>query len=199
MNKNFENLKLKFKEEDLINRLNCDDEKTKKEAQDEFYKQYYPFVLHTISKCFNFPPENSQQYMEIQELTQEVFRKAFRAIDRFKQNSKISTWLYTIASNTYKNYLKSNKGYLKAIRNDENNKPEELSYPDNPEQILLIKEILRKIKSSLSERALKVAKLCYLEGKTMKEIAKILDISKATVHNDLTKFKNTLKEETGNS
>ncbi|MBD3245205.1 MAG: HTH domain-containing protein, partial [Candidatus Moranbacteria bacterium] len=46
---------------------------------------------------------------------------------------------------------------------------------------------------------LKVAKLCYLEGKTMKEIAKILDISKATVHNDLTKFKNTLKEETGNS
>ena len=42
---------------------------------------------------------------EVQDVTQEAFIKAYRAIDRFRGESSFYTWLYRIAVNTAKNYL----------------------------------------------------------------------------------------------
>lgn len=43
---------------------------------------------------------------EAEEITQEVFVQAFRAIDRFRGDAKLSTWLYRVAVNLCKNRLK---------------------------------------------------------------------------------------------
>jgi len=44
---------------------------------------------------------------EVQDVTQEAFIKAYRAIPRFRGDSAFYTWLYRIAINTAKNYLVS--------------------------------------------------------------------------------------------
>ena len=44
---------------------------------------------------------------EVQDVAQEAFIKAFRALPRFRGDSAFYTWLYRIAINTAKNYLVS--------------------------------------------------------------------------------------------
>lgn len=46
---------------------------------------------------------------DAEDLTQEVFIKVFNSINTFKGNSKISTWIYKIATNTAIDKLKSFK------------------------------------------------------------------------------------------
>lgn len=44
-----------------------------------------------------------------EELTQETFFQAFKSINSFKGNSKVSTWLFQIAKFTFYNHLKKHK------------------------------------------------------------------------------------------
>ena len=46
-------------------------------------------------------------FQEVQDVTQEAFIKAFRALGGFRGDSSFYTWLYRIAINTAKNYLVS--------------------------------------------------------------------------------------------
>ena len=42
---------------------------------------------------------------EVEDVTQEAFTKAYRALDKFRGDSAFYTWLYRIAANAAKNYL----------------------------------------------------------------------------------------------
>jgi len=42
---------------------------------------------------------------EAEEMAQEIFHKAFRALKRFERKSRFSTWLYSIATNHCLNQL----------------------------------------------------------------------------------------------
>ena len=46
---------------------------------------------------------------EVEDVTQEAFIKAYRAIDKFRGDSAFYTWLYRIAANAAKNYLVSRR------------------------------------------------------------------------------------------
>ncbi len=46
---------------------------------------------------------------DAEDLAQEVFIEVFRSINKFKANSKISTWLYRIAVNRSLNFIRDNK------------------------------------------------------------------------------------------
>ncbi len=59
---------------------------------DEIYQNYYFRVFHYLS--------NLVGKQEAEDLTQETFLKINRGISNFKGKSKISTWIYRIASNT---------------------------------------------------------------------------------------------------
>lgn len=67
----------------------------------EYFTQVYKFVL---ALCHNSDMA--------EEITQETFFKALKNIDKFKGNSKISSWLCQIAKNTYFSYLKKEKGHI---------------------------------------------------------------------------------------
>ena len=57
-------------------------------------------VLHYQNMVFSFVYNMVRNQMDAEELTQDVFVKAFRKIDIFRGESKFSTWLFTIARNT---------------------------------------------------------------------------------------------------
>lgn len=75
--------------------------------QSEFeliYRSYFQNVYKYLLKL-------SKDEKLAEELTSETFFKALKAIDHFQGKSSISTWLITIARNSYFNYLKSNRDF----------------------------------------------------------------------------------------
>lgn len=56
---------------------------------------------------------NSETIAE--EITQETFMKALKALDRFDGSKDIKAWLFTIAKNTYFTYCKRQKLFLEIV------------------------------------------------------------------------------------
>lgn len=71
-----------------------------KRAFDLLVLKYQPKVLGLISRYL-------QDGHEVQDVAQEAFIKAYRALPRFRGDSAFYTWLYRIAINTAKNHLVS--------------------------------------------------------------------------------------------
>lgn len=67
-----------------------------------FVETYHQLVLNVCNNILN----NQDDAMDV---SQEVFIKIYESIDRFRGESKITTWLYRIAVNKSLNYLRSQK------------------------------------------------------------------------------------------
>lgn len=128
------------------------------------------------------------------DVTQEVMVKAITHINRFKGDSKFSTWLISIASNTYKDGLKKNRSV--PVEMEELN----LVSSQNIEEDVIQKEHIRKLKQSLSELSESQRKVFILKhyyNYSYDEIAKILNCPLGTVrsklHYGILKLKSLLK------
>ena len=114
------------------------------------------------------------------DITQDVFVKAWKNIKRFKKNKNFKTWLYTIARNTSIDYMRKKK-YLNfsELENDDNEniletiKSEEL-LPDEIFEIKNLSEILQNVVNDLPEKYKTVLLLYYKNDLTLEEISKIL-------------------------
>ena len=65
----------------------------------EIYEEFQPKIRHYLSRLAG--------PTEAEDLTQEVFEKVSNALKGFKGDSKLSTWLYRIATNTALDRLRS--------------------------------------------------------------------------------------------
>lgn len=88
-----------------------------------------------------------------QELTQEVFSKALKSIDRFDGHKDIRAWLFTISKNTYFTYCKRKK--LIAMEElDEtvsDNRVHFTEQLENEEQAFLVHQFLHDMKEPYKE------------------------------------------------
>lgn len=75
-------------------------QKGDKRAFDLLVKKYQHKILALISRYI-------QDHHEVQDVAQEAFIKAYRALGSFRAESAFYTWLYRIAINTAKNHLVS--------------------------------------------------------------------------------------------
>jgi len=73
-------------------------QKGDKKAFDLLVLKYQQKITNLISRYIRDPHE-------VQDVTQEAFIKAYRAIPKFRGDSAFYTWIYRIAINTAKNYL----------------------------------------------------------------------------------------------
>lgn len=111
-----------------------------------------------------------------EDITSETFMKALLNIDRFDQKSKISTWLISIAKNTYLSYLRKNKKIVdfdvleQSILSDRDFKLDKLIDKEDASSIY-------KCVHSLDEPYKEVFLLRVLGELSFKEIAKIFDKS----------------------
>lgn len=67
-------------------------------AFDVLVMRYQTRVLKIVSRFVKDPSESL-------DVCQEIFIKAFRALDKFRADSSFYTWLYRIAVNTAKNFI----------------------------------------------------------------------------------------------
>ena len=127
---------------------------------------------------------------EVEDVTQEAFIKAYRALPSFRGDSAFYTWLYRIGINTAKNYLVAMGRRAPTSTEVEAEEAEGLEGGEllrdinTPESLLLTKEIGVTVNTAieaLPEELRSAIQLRELEGMSYEEIAKLMDCPIGTV------------------
>nr|CRH05567.1 RNA polymerase sigma-E factor [Candidatus Magnetococcus massalia] len=151
-----------------------------KKAYELLVRKYQGRVASVISRTVSDP-------IKVQDLTQEAFLKAYRALHHFRGDSAFYTWLYRIAVNTAKNFVMSQDRGIPMSDLDfadaDRLSPMMREY-DTPESQLLRGELMDALKIAIDELAPSMKQaitLRDLEGKTYEEIADIMECPIGTV------------------
>lgn len=126
---------------------------------------------------------------EAEDVAQEAFLKAYRALASFRGDSAFYTWLYRIAINTAKNALVSQRRRpvdfdLDLQDPDQYDRHAKLKEADTPEGVLLTEEIRAVVEEAMEQlpEDLRTAiVLRELEGLSYEEIAEAMDCPVGTV------------------
>ena len=165
-------------DEDLVLRVQQGD----KSAFDLLVIKYQHKIIQLVNRYVKDPSE-------AQDVAQEAFIKAYRALGNFRGDSAFYTWLYRIAINTAKNYLVSrsrrSSDYQVDVQDAEaiENAPQ-LQGMETPERLLLNQEIVDTIKTAidkLPEEMRTAIMLREFEGMSYEEIAEAMDCPVGTV------------------
>lgn len=127
---------------------------------------------------------------EVEDVCQEAFIKAYRALPSFRGDSAFYTWLYRIGINTAKNYLVSQGRRAPTTTEFDNDEAEsfddasQLRDINTPESLLLTKQIGQTINAAmdaLPEELRTAIVLREIDGMSYEEIAGIMDCPIGTV------------------
>ncbi|WP_299363139.1 sigma-70 family RNA polymerase sigma factor [Winogradskyella sp.] len=156
----------------LIESINNGDTKAYAQLVDRYKDLVYTLALRML-----------KHREEAEEVAQDTFIKVFKSLDKFKGDSKFSTWIYRIAYNTCLDNIKKNKKYLNNIAIDEYtfNKLDTIDNAldniINEEKRALIKTCINK----LPEDSSALLTLFYFEELSLDEISKIINVEANTV------------------
>jgi RNA polymerase sigma-70 factor (ECF subfamily) len=140
---------------------------------------------------------------EVEDVTQEAFIKAYRAIGGFRGESAFYTWLYRIAVNTAKNYLESlgrrpPSADMEVEGAELTELGERLREQATPEHQLLTSEIadtvLRTIQK-LPEDLRTAIMLREIDGLSYEEIAQVMDCPIGTVRSRIFRAREAIDRE----
>lgn len=156
-------------------------------AFDELVRRYHERVYSTLYHM-------TSNHEDANDLTQEAFVKAYKAIGSFKGDSSFYTWVYRIAVNKTLNFLKQrgNRQVMSLNDLDVNveNDPDLVSLvsENTPRRDLNLVELQEKLNAAmlkLSETHRLVVTLHDVQGLPHDEIAKIMNCNAGTVRSRL--------------
>lgn len=137
-----------------------------------------------------------------EDILQETFVNAYRAIDRFEGRAHISTWLYRIAHNAVLMRLRKEKGApeLRSIDDelDLDTLPTPTPWDESPERRVLQGELFAMMDdalTTLSDALREVFVLRDVDGLSTAETAEVLNISETAVKSRLHRARLALREQ----
>ncbi|MCX7973034.1 MAG: sigma-70 family RNA polymerase sigma factor [Candidatus Aminicenantes bacterium] len=162
------------------------------EAFSELVSRYQNRVFHL---AFGFTRDRAAA----DDLAQEVFLKAYLALPGFRGKAEFSTWLYRLAINHIKDYLRKMKRRIQREERLEETKisqmPDEREMTQEEEEIMdKRRQLLAKVMATLPEKYRIVLTLRDVEGLPYEEIASILGTSIGTVDSRLHRARKLLRE-----
>jgi RNA polymerase sigma-70 factor (ECF subfamily) len=154
-----------------------------KRAFDLLVAKYQRKLFRLLSRLIRDPAE-------IEDVAQEAFIKAYRALPNFRGESAFYTWLYRIAINTAKNYLVAQgrraptqtEAEIEDAENFEDG--DSLRTEDTPDRMLLSKQVAEAVNRAierLPEELRTAIVLRELEGLSYDEIAESMNCPIGTV------------------
>ena len=114
----------------LVHRARAGDEEACERLVRKYYPSIYQYCLLHIYDTY-----------EAEDLTQEVFARAFASLDRYREYGKVKNYLYTIAGNVVKNYYKKKKEQGEDVQIVELSFDEIFSYEPIPKKIFSEEEL----------------------------------------------------------
>lgn len=154
------------------------------------YRQHYNVVYRF---CLTFGGIDADTAKDI---LQESFIRAFRNIDKLRENQKFLSWLLTITRNRCLSYLSREDSFERKHRawskeRDLFTPPSELDYLETERQIAAVHQVI----DELPEGGMKdCAKAFYIKGLSTSKIAESLAIPKSTVTTRLDRFRGRIRK-----
>ncbi|TVZ57109.1 RNA polymerase sigma-70 factor (ECF subfamily) [Lutibacter sp. Hel_I_33_5] len=126
---------------------------------------------------------------EAEEIGQDTFIKAFKNLNKFKGDSKFSTWLYKIGYRTSLDYIKKNKEKYNTSSFDDDFTTQNITKGlitsvDDALQIIERKEraaVINKCMLALPEDERSILWFFYFKELSLKEIVEVTDLSEANI------------------
>jgi len=168
-------------EAELIARCRADE----RAAQDELYHRFRRQVAGNLYRVLG-------DRGDLDDLVQEVFVIAFRGLERFRGDARLSTWLYRICVNVALGRIRTRKRRPAAIGMADLDSaavdPSLTERPETPEKSLERRQDRERVYRALEVLAPKKRVVLYLheiEGMDLKEIAYLVDSNPVTVRTRL--------------
>ncbi len=151
----------------------------------------YQNYVFTLSLRFTKNREDAE------EVAQDIFIKAYRALADFKGNSKFSTWLYTIVNNTCITFLRKKKLETYSLDNEK-----VFEVADSQDSGLRANLVEQKSRAAMVNNAIallgpddaEIITLFYKAEQSLEEIAQILRLETNTAKVRLHRARTRLKE-----
>jgi RNA polymerase sigma-70 factor (ECF subfamily) len=141
---------------------------------------------------------------EVEDVTQEAFIKAYRALPAFRGDSAFYTWLYRIGINTAKNYLMAmgrrapTSTEVEADEAEGFEEGEQLRDINTPESVLLSNEIAETVNAtieSLPEELRRAIQMREIEGMSYEDIAQAMNCPIGTVRSRIFRAREAIAEQ----
>jgi RNA polymerase sigma-70 factor (ECF subfamily) len=179
----------------LVERLKARDERAFNELVRAFETRIFGLILRMI---------NNRQ--EAEDLAQEVFVQVFKAIDSFRGDAKLSTWIYRIAINLCKNRSK----YLQRRHSNKQDELEALADRSpmssakgttvgdiaRPDDLLVGRQVERVVQNAIAQLEADFREVLILrdvEDLSYEEIAQITNLPEGTVKSRIHRARSQLK------
>jgi len=140
---------------------------------------------------------------EVEDVAQEAFIKAYRALPSFRGDSAFYTWLYRIGINTAKNYLVAMGRRAPTVTetegpdgegNEESGQVPDYNTPENELMSRQIAETVNRAVDDLPEELRTAITLRELEGLSYEEIANIMNCPIGTVRSRIFRAREAIAE-----
>jgi RNA polymerase sigma-70 factor (ECF subfamily) len=147
-------------------------------------------VLHIVGRVV-------KQQEDVEDICQEVFLKVFRKIKKFRGESKLSTWIATIAYNTSITHIRG-RGRKQEVLTDEEARLDLGKTDDRLVQKAVEKEEVKAILLQMIEKLpvqyRTVLTLFHLEEFSYKEVEEITGMPEGTIKSYLSRARKLLKD-----
>jgi RNA polymerase sigma-70 factor (ECF subfamily) len=160
-------------------------------AFSELYRRTRPLVARLTASFAPLDPD------EVEDVIQETYVRAFKALPRLKEPAAFESWLLSIARNRARTRLER-KGHTRRL-DEENTDPQPETVALVPEALQLERDmaVVRQLIAELPEgEEKKTVYLFYVEGElSAREIAERLGVGKSAVTMRLERFRARIKQE----
>src|ERR1700682_2738836 len=159
-----------------------------KAAEEELYRRYRPAVSRLAASFSELDPD------ETEDVVQEAFVRAFRALASLKDRERFAAWLFTIARNRARSYLTSRATHSKAAEEAtreaqllEDHVPAASHELEKEAELGAVREIIDGLREGPEKETVR---LFYLEGTlSAREIAMRMGVGKSAVTMRLERFR----------
>lgn len=160
-------------------------------------------VLKYQDRVYGLSYQLTGNHADAQDLTQEVFIKAYKGLSKFRHEADIGTWLHRITVNLYLNEKrKVIRHPVVSLDNPINTGDGEITRevaatdgdPQDIIEAIELKDFIKTALRELPEEYQSVLVLRELQGYSYDEIAKILDCSLGTVKSRLNRARQAMRD-----
>lgn len=163
------------------------------EAFEEVYRRYCGMV-------YNLAYRMSGSGATAEDLSQEIFLRVFRHLERFKGHSSLKTWVYRVALNLCRSRLGRSRLQTRPLREESADGEEGVEVIDpsrDPEELAMAHNLGRHVSRALTGVKpvfREAVVLRDLEGLSYEEIAEILEVRIGTVRSRIARGRERLRE-----
>ena len=171
-----------------------------KRAKSGDYQAFDLLVLKYQSRLISSAFKFVKDVQIAEDIVQDSFIKAFKALESFREDSSFYTWIYRITVNTSKNFLVSKKRKSELLNSDLSEEasygiePVETYSPEDLLQATQLKKVITETIDQLGEDTRTALTLRELDGLSYEQIADVVNCPVGTVRSRIFRGREVIDE-----